>query len=202
MRPLPRLIAVADDETCQATDFPIWAAAVLSLGPIAGVLVQTVAAPPEFTRKQLIRIRALARPAEAATFAYGDPDLARATGVQGLVLPADGVAVTRARSVFGGPIGVMINSPGEAADAVRQRCDFLLAARMPLAQATTLVRSGSPAAAGKWGGLIYVDGDGPRDQLLRARAEGAYGLVTSRSIWGAADPVEATIALLADWEQS
>lgn len=201
MRPLPRLIAVADDNTCQAADFPIWAAAVLSLGPSAGVLLKTVAAS-DVARKQLTRIRSLARPAEAPTFAYGDPDLARATGVQGLVLPADGSGVAKARSVFGGPIGVIVSSSGAAADAIRQRCDFLLADRTPPDQATTMVRSGCEAAAAEWGGLVYVDGDCPLAQLLRARASGAYGVVASRSIWDARDPAEAVIALLAAWEQS
>src|SRR5262249_24705044 len=78
MRPLPRLFALPDLSIARDPDFGIKAAAILSVGSAVAIVARAPeASAPE--RLQLIdRVRALARPAEAATIAHADPALAKA----------------------------------------------------------------------------------------------------------------------------
>jgi thiamine-phosphate pyrophosphorylase len=195
MRPLPRLFAVTDAAIAHDPDFGIKAAAILSVGPAVAI----VARAPEASAKERLRltdrVRALARPAEAATIAHGDPALAEAADAQGVQLRPGDLDPRAARSVFArGWIGVSVHDLREASAAVADGADYLVAGNVY----ETATHPGRPARGLPWlreivalgTPVVAIGGIGP-DQVAPVLETGAWGVAAIRSLWHDGDPAKA-----------
>lgn len=203
MRPLPRLLAIADDEVCQADDFPIKAAAILSVGPSVAIVIRSTA--PE-ARAYLLRVRSLARPSEGGTFGFANAEIAREVGAQGLIIPADSAELSAFRSgttgqdqvrhrvAFGAVIGSEVESIMAARLAIEAGADFLVAGPAGLA---TVAEWWTEAVA--LGRPIFVPGDGTDGYRAALQRTGGYGLTVGPTVWQSHDPAETTAALVASW---
>ncbi|MFN0178673.1 MAG: hypothetical protein ACKVZ0_07700 [Gemmatimonadales bacterium] len=211
MRPLPRLLAIADDAVCQADDFPIRAAAILSVGPSVAIVIRSIA--PE-ARGYLLRVRSLARPSEGGVFGYANESIAKEAGAQGLIVPGDsadwsvfrrrprgatppdgpGPSQPRVPAEFGGAIGCEVQSIVAAKTAADAGADFLVVGP-----------TGSAGPAEWWtpamalGRPVFLPGDGTDDHRTALRATGAYGLAVGPTLWRSRDPAETTAALVGTW---
>jgi len=195
MRPLPRLFAVTDVTIARDPDFGIKAAAILSVGPAVAI----VARAPEATapeRLQLTdRVRALARPSEAATIAHGDPALAKVADAQGVQLRPGDLDPRSARAVLDrGWIGVSVHDLGEASAAIADGADYLVAGNVY----DTATHPGRPGRGLPWlreivalgTPVVAIGGIGP-EQVPPVLETGAWGVAAIRSLWHDADPARA-----------
>jgi thiamine-phosphate diphosphorylase len=146
---------------------------------------------------------ALARPAEAAVFVNGRPDIAAALGAHGVQLGSGDLAPADARRLLPrGWIGRSVHTPEEAAMAVSEGADFLVVGNIY----ATLSHPGRPAAgltlvtqaAGLGRPVIAIGGITP-DRAAEVKAAGGYGVAAIRALWMAADPAAATLAMLLPW---
>ncbi len=198
MRPLPRLLAVTDDRVCGADDFPIRAAAILSAGSSVAVVVRAPGAAEGTVRGYLERVRALARPTEAATIAHDDPTLGKLAGVQGVHLEAAGVDPGAARATFGrGWVGVSVRSLDEADRAVAGGADYLVAEGIFAAAPSTGGGLDWLRAVASRGAPVFAGGVVTREQVASLAAAGAWGLAPTGDLWTGADPAGATAEWLA-----
>ncbi len=127
MRPLPRLHAVTDAAILATDDFGVRAAAIAAAGSAVALHARDRSAGGAALVRAADRLVALARPAEAAVFVNGRPDVAAAVGAQGVQLAADDLAPADARAILpGGWIGRSVHSEAEAAAAVAEGADYLL----------------------------------------------------------------------------
>lgn len=189
MRPLPRLLAFTDDAICARDDFPIRVAAILSAGSAVAVVVRAPAASADLRRRYLERVRALARPTEAATIVAGDPALGRLVGVQGVQLEGAGPGPRAARDLLGpGWIGVAVGSPEDADRAAAEGADYLVADRGPgVDWLRAVVARGTP---------VFAAGCLDRDEVSAVAAAGVWGIAVTEAIWTAVDPARAVVELL------
>ena len=116
MRPLPRLHAVTDAAVLAAPDFGVRAAAIAAGGIGGRTPRPRPAAGGAALARAAARLLALARPAEAAVFVSGRPDVAAALGAQGVQLAAEDLAPADARRILpAGWIGRSVHTEAEAA---------------------------------------------------------------------------------------
>ena len=203
MRPLPRLHAVTDAEVLAAPDFGVRAAAIAAAGSAVALHARDRAAGGAALARAAVRLLALARPAEAAVFVSGRPDIAAALGAQGVQLAAEDLAPADARRILpAGWIGRSVHTEAEAAAAVDEGADYLLVGNVyqtashPARPAAGLglVR----AAAGLGRPVIAIGGiDAARAGAVREA--GAWGVAAIAALWRAPDSAAAALALLAPW---
>ena len=203
MRPLPRVHAFTDAAILSSPDFGILAAAIAAGGPAVALHARDRRASAAHLTASTIRLLALARPPEAAVFVSGRPDIARATGAQGVQLGAGDLAATDARRVLPrGWIGRSVHSAEEAGVAALEGADFLVVGNIyptpshPQRQAkgpdlvSETARLGLP--------VIAIGGVTP-ERVPELKAAGAYGVAAIRALWLTPDPAGATLAMLSSW---
>jgi thiamine-phosphate diphosphorylase len=149
------------------------------------------------------RLLSLARPPEAAVFLSGRADIAAALGAHGVQLGAGDLTPADARRVLPeGWIGRSVHTVEEAGAAVEEGADFLVVGsiyrtashpgREPAGPelVTRTARLGVP--------VVAIGGVTP-ERVVELKEAGAYGVAAIRSLWGAADPAAATMAMLSPW---
>jgi thiamine-phosphate diphosphorylase len=203
MRPLPRLHAVTDAEVLAAPDFGVRAAAIAAAGSAVALHARDRAAGGAARARAAARLLALARPAEAAVFVSGRPDVAAALGAQGVQLAAEDLAPADARRILPvGWIGRSVHTEAEAAAAVNEGADFLLVGNVY----QTASHPGRPAAgldlvraAAALGRPVIAIGGIDAGRAGAVREAGAWGVAALAALWRAPDPAAAALALLAPW---
>jgi thiazole tautomerase (transcriptional regulator TenI) len=203
MRPLPRLHAVTDASVLDAPDFAIRAAAIAAAGPAVALHARDRSGGGARLSQVTLRLLALARPPEAAVFVNARPDIAAATGAQGVQLSSGDLSPRDARVVFqAGWIGRSVHSPEEAAQAVEEGADFLMVGSVyssgshpgrpgaGLALVRQTVGLGRPVIA--IGGIDAV-------RAAEVAEAGAYGAASIGALWRAPDSAAAALALLEPW---
>jgi thiamine-phosphate diphosphorylase len=206
VRPLPRLFAVTTDLICRAADFGVRAAAVAAAGPALAIVVR---APGSTTAQHAAfaeRVRALTRLPEAAVVVHARPDLARAVGAAGVQLRRSDLAPGDARSVLGvGWIGVSVHSDQEAAAAIAEGADYLIAGNV---FATSSHPDRSPRGLEWLRGIcrlarpVVAIGGVTTERAALVRNAGAWGIAAISALWAADDPAAAALALLAPWAEA
>jgi thiamine-phosphate diphosphorylase len=200
VRPLPRVFAWTDSAICRADDFGARAAAIASGGSSVALVVRAPGATAAERLRFTDRAGALARPAEAALFAHGDPALARIGGAAGVQLRLDDLSPDDARRVAPDAwIGVSVHDTREAARAVDEGADFVVAGNV--------YQTGShpdrPARGLDW--LARITAATPRvvaiGGVTAARvpellAAGVWGVAAISALWQATDPARETRAFL------
>ena len=203
MRPLPRLHAVTDAEALAAPDFGVRAAAIAAAGSAVALHARDRAAGGAALARTAARLLALARPAEAAVFVSGRPDVAAALGAQGVQLAAEDLAPADARRMLrAGWIGRSVHTEAEAAAAVDEGADYLLVGNVY----QTASHPGRPAAglglvraAVALGRPVIAIGGIDAARAEAVREAGAWGVAAIAALWRAPDPAAAALALLAPW---
>ena len=203
MRPLPRVHAFTDATLLSAPELGIRAAAIAAGGPAVALHARARGESTRQLAAASMRLMTLARPPEAAVFVSGRPDLAAAIGAQGVQLAPSDLAPPDARRVLPqGWIGCSVHSKEEAAAAVAEGADFLVAGNIY----ETASHPGRPAAglqlireSARLGRPVIAIGGMTPDRAVEARAAGAYGVAAIRALWEAPDPAAATLAMLAAW---
>ena len=203
MRPLPRLHAVTDAEVLAAPDFGVRAAAIAAAGSAVALHARDRAAGGAALARAAARLLALARPAEAAVFVSGRPDVAAALGAQGVQLAAEDLAPADARRILpAGWIGRSVHTEAEAAAAVDEGADYLLVGNVY----QTASHPGRPAAgldlvraAAALGRPVIAIGGIDAARAGAVREAGAWGVAAIAALWRAPDPAAAALALLAPW---
>lgn len=203
MRPLPRLHAVTDADVLATDDFGVRAAAIAAAGSAVALHARDRTAGGAVLARAAARLLALARPAEAAVFVSARPDIAAATGAQGVQLAAGDLTPADARRILpAGWIGRSVHSEAEAVAAVAEGADYLLVGNVyetashPGRRPVGLGLVRAAAALGR--PVIAIGGiDGAR--AARVRDAGAWGVAAIAALWRAPDPAAAALALLAPW---
>lgn len=203
MRPLPRLHAVTDAEVLAAPDFGVRAAAIAAAGSAVALHARDRAAGGAALARAAARLLALARPAEAAVFVSGRPDVAAALGAQGVQLAAEDLAPADVRRILpAGWIGRSVHTAAEAAAAVDEGADYLLVGNVY----QTASHPGRPAAgldlvraAAALGRPVIAIGGIDAARAGAVREAGAWGVAAIAALWRAPDPAAAALALLAPW---
>jgi thiamine-phosphate diphosphorylase len=203
VRPLPRLHAVTDARVLALTDLGVRAAAIAAAGPAVALHARDRAAGGAALARAAARLRALARPAEAAVIVSGRPDIAAAVGAHGVQLASGDLLPEDARRVLpSGWIGRSVHSTGEAAAAIDEGADFLLVgsiyetATHPDRPAAGL---GLVRAAVALGRPVIAIGGMDATRAAAVRDAGAWGVAAITALWHAADPAAAALAMLAPW---
>lgn len=203
MRPLPRLHAVTDAEVLAAPDFGVRAAAIAAAGSAVALHARDRTAGGAALARTAARLLTLARPAEAAVFVSGRPDVAAALGAQGVQLAAKDLAPADARRILpAGWIGRSVHTEAEAAAAVDEGADYLLVGNVY----QTASHPGRPAAgldlvraAAVLGRPVIAIGGIDAARAAAVREAGAWGVAAIAALWRAPDPAAAALALLAPW---
>jgi len=203
MRPIPRLHAITDDAVLADADVGIRAAAIAAAGSSAALHVRARGSATAFLARSATRFVSLAAPPEAAVFVNGRPDIARATGAQGVQLGTRDLSVADARTVFPrGWIGRSVHGEEESRMAVDEGADLLLlgsifetpthpdAPALGLATLERVAGLGLPVIA--IGGMTAAVAPSVRDA-------GAWGVAAVRALWTAGDAYAAAMSLLAPW---
>src|SRR4051812_32730505 len=100
MRPLPRLHAFTDAGVLAAGDFGVRAAAIAAGGAAVALHARNREAGGDLLTSVVVHLLTLAHPPEAAVFVSGRPDIALATGAQGVQLNATDLTPADARRVL------------------------------------------------------------------------------------------------------
>lgn len=203
MRPLPRLHAVTDADVLAAPDFGVRAAAIAAAGSAVALHARDRAAGGAALARAAARLLALARPAEAAVFVSGRPDVAAALGAQGVQLAAEDLTPADARRILpAGWIGRSVHTEAEAAAAVDEGADYLLVGNVY----QTASHPGRPAAgldlvraAAALGRPVIAIGGIDAARAGAVREAGAWGVAAIAALWRAPDPAAAALALLVPW---
>jgi thiamine-phosphate pyrophosphorylase len=203
VRPLPRLHAVTDAEVLAAPDFGVRAAAIAAAGPAVALHARDRAAGGAALARAAARLLALARPAEAAVFVSGRPDVAAALGAQGVQLAVEDLAPADARRILpAGWIGRSVHTEAEAVAAVDEGADYLLVGNVY----QTASHPGRPAAglglvraAAALGRPVIAIGGIDVARAGAVREAGAWGVAAIAALWRSPDPAAAALALLAPW---
>jgi thiamine-phosphate diphosphorylase len=202
-RPLPRLHAVTDAAVLALDDLGVRAAALASAGSAIALHVRDRAASGRALSAAAHRLAALARPAEAAVFVNGRPDLAAAIGGHGVQLAADDLPPADARRLLPhGWIGRSVHSRREAEAARSEGADYLLVGNVfetpshPGRAPTGLALVRDCAALGL--PVIAIGGMTPA-RAAEARDAGAWGVAAIRALWLAPDPARAAMEFLDAW---
>ena len=206
MRPLPRLHAVTDAAVVAAPDFAARAAAIAAAGSAVALHARDRAAGGAALARVALRLVALARPPEAAVFVNARPDVAQATGAQGVQLGDTDLRPSDARAAFPeGWVGRSVHSPREAEIAAGEGADYLMVGNVY----QTTSHPGRPAGglalvrdSARLGLPVIAIGGIDPSRATEVRDEGAYGVAAIAALWWATDPAAAALALLAPWTET
>ena len=206
MRPLPRLHAITDAGVIAAPDFAVRAGAIAAAGSVVALHARDRTASGAALTRVARRLAALAAPPEAAVFVNARPDVAQASGAQGVQLGAGDLRPADARASFPrGWIGRSVHSAREAEAAAAEGADYLVVGNVY----QTTSHPGRPA-----GGLALVRdsvrlglpviaiGGVDAHRVAEVRDEGAYGVAAIRALWWATDPAAAAMAMVAPWTET
>lgn len=207
MRPLPRLHAITDARILSRADLADRAARMAdSAGPALAIHVRAREIPGRELLARAVTLAAIAAAAECALFVNGRADVAALVGAHGVQLGQGELAPAEARTVlgtaWGGWIGVSVHSTEEARDATAAGADCLLLGNI----FETRSHPGRPGlgaevirvVAGRGLPVIAIGGV-TAERVPALRAAGAWGVASISSLWDAADPAAATLALLTPW---
>ncbi len=203
MRPLPRVHAVTDHVVAATPDFRVRAAAIMAGGSSVAVHARDHQANTRSLSQLAAALLRLARPAEAAVFVNGRPDVARALRAHGVQLRGSDLSPDDARLIMPqGFIGVSVHSEDEAHRAVAAGADFLLAGSI---FDTDSHPERAPAGVGLIERLsrlscpVIAIGGITAARLPEVRDAGAYGVAAISALWNSADPSAAVAAFLEGW---
>jgi thiamine-phosphate diphosphorylase len=136
-------------------------------------------------------------------FISGRVDIAAAVGAQGVQLGAADLMPADARRVLPrGWIGRSVHTVEEAGVAVEEGADFLVVGSI---YKTASHPDREPAGPGlvtriaKLGLPVIAIGGITPERVAELKDAGAYGVAAIRSLWHAADPAGATMAMLSPW---
>lgn len=184
-------------------DLAVRAAAIAAAGPAVALHARDRAASGADLTRLATRFVALARPPEASVFVNARPDIAAATGAQGVQLGARDLAPADARRSFpAGWVGRSVHDMAEAEAAAAEGADYLLAGHV----FETASHPGRPPAglafvreAARLGLPVIAIGGITAARATQARDAGAWGVAAIGALWDAADPARAARDLLAPW---
>jgi thiamine-phosphate pyrophosphorylase len=194
---------VTDAAVLALDDLGVRAAALASAGSGIALHARDRAASARRLAAAAHRLAALARPAEAAVFVSGRPDLAAAVGAHGVQLAADDLAPADARRLLpDGWLGRSVHSLAEAETARDEGADFLLVGNVYEtashpgrgAPGLELVRGCSALGLP----VIAIGGLTP-ERARAARDAGAWGVAAIRALWLVPDPARAAMEFLDAW---
>jgi thiamine-phosphate diphosphorylase len=206
VRPLPRLHAVTDASVIAAPDFPARAAAIAAAGSAVGLHARDRSSGGAVLAKVALRLVALARPPEASVFVNARPDVAQATGAQGVQLGGSDLRPAEARASFPhGWIGCSVHSAREAEQAAEEGANFLMVGNVY----QTATHPDRPAGglalvrdSARLGLPVIAIGGIDAGRVTEIRDAGAYGVAAITALWRAGDPAAAALALLAPWTEA
>ena len=214
MRPLPRLLAFADDRVAALDDLGVRAAAIAAAGP---AWHSWPACPPvqsTRSRRWPRRFVALAAPPMAGVLVTGRVDVAL-RGRRARRDPAEGRPRARHRARRAGstsrPSGTAdfilrsVHSEPEAEAAVRDGADALVVGTIWPSDAPTAEQRREPdCSSGSFhcGVPTYAIGGVTPARAVEARAAGAWGVAAISALWDAAAPYRAAMDMLKPWMES
>jgi thiamine-phosphate pyrophosphorylase len=199
------LHAVTDAAVLALGDFAARAAAIAAAGPAVALHARNRAASGAELTALARRLVALARSPGAAVFVNARPDIAAATGAQGVQLGREDLApgdVRRAFPEWRGWIGASVHSAAEASAARAEGADFLVAGpvyptashpdrpALGLELLREVAREGLP--------VVAIGGVTP-ERSTEVRDTGAWGVAAISALWCAPDPAAAAMAFLLAW---
>jgi thiamine-phosphate pyrophosphorylase len=195
--------AVTDAAVLALDDLGVRAAALASAGSGLALHARDRTGSARQLAAAAQRFATLARPAEAALFVSGRPDLAAAVGAHGVQLAADDLAPADARQILpDGWIGRSVHSAAEAEAAQADGADFLLVGNVY----ETASHPDRPAAGleliracASLGLPVIAIGGMTADRALAARDAGAWGVAAIRALWLVPDPARAAMEFLDAW---
>jgi thiamine-phosphate diphosphorylase len=203
MRALPRVHAFTTADLLADPEFGIKAAAIAAGGSAVALHARARGGSGALLSAAAQRLIALARPPEAAVLVSGRPDIAAATGAQGVQLGKGDLSPADARILLPrGWVGRSVHSGKEAVAAVAEGADFLVVgsiyetASHPGQAPAGLNLVTEAAALGR--PVIAIGGITP-ERVPEVKAAGAYGVGAIRALWMAGDPAAATLAMLLPW---
>jgi thiamine-phosphate diphosphorylase len=203
VRPLPRLFAFTDHAIRTGRHTGSVAAAIASVGPAVALVARDHEAPAADLTAFAASLLAHARPVEAALFVAGRPDIAAGLGATGVTLRSGDLSPRDARTLLPHAwIGRSVHSAVEAAEAVDEGADFLVAGNVfetpthpgrpgrGLALIETVASLGHP--------VIAIGGITP-ERARSVREAGAYGVAAITALWSSPRPARTALALLEPW---
>jgi thiamine-phosphate pyrophosphorylase len=205
MRPLPRVHAFTDHTILSAPDFGIRAAAIAAGGAAVALHARDRGCPGAGLAASTLRMVALARPPEAAVFVSGRPDIAAASGAQGVQLGAGDLSPADARRVLlHGWVGRSVHSLDEARVAVEEGADFLVVGSIyeTPSHPGPAVGTGLVREAARLGRPVIAIGGITPERVPELKTAGAYGVAAIRALWQADDPAAATLSMLGPWVEN
>jgi thiamine-phosphate diphosphorylase len=192
--------AITNAAVLASEDLGIRAAAIAAGGASVALHVRDHAARGNRLTALTKRMLTLASPPEAAVLVNGHPEIAAATGAQGVQLSTFDLTPGDARRVFrGGWIGCSVHSLEEARAAVTSGADFLMVGSVfpssshPAGGATGTALVTSCASLGL---PVIAIGGITAGRITEVRDAGAYGVAAISALWQVPDPAAATIAFL------
>ena len=203
MRPLPRVHAFTDGAVLAAGDFGIRAAAIAAGGPAVALHARHPGGTGAGLALTAQRLVSLARPPEAAVFVRGRADIAAAVGGHGVQLGTTDLVPADARRVLpGGWIGRSVHTVEEARAAVTEGADFLVVGSIYRTASHPEREPAGPelvTRTARLGVPVIAIGGVTSERVAELKDAGAYGVAAIRSLWQAADPAAATMAMLSPW---
>ena len=203
MRPLPRVHAFTDGAVLAAGDFGIRAAAIAAGGPAVALHARHPGGTGAGLALTAQRLVSLARPPEAAVFVRGRADIAAVVGGHGVQLGTSDLVPADARRVLpGGWIGRSVHTMEEARAAVAEGADFLVVGSIYRTASHPEREPAGPelvTRTARLGVPVIAIGGVTSKRVAELREAGAYGVAAIRSLWQAADPAAATMAMLSPW---
>jgi thiamine-phosphate diphosphorylase len=203
VRPLSRVHAFTDGSVLAANDFGIRAAAIAAGGPAVALHARHPGGTGAELALSARRLVSLARPPEAAVFISGRADIAAAVGGHGVQLGTSDLMPADARRILPrGWIGRSVHTVEEAAAAVAEGADFLVVGSIYRTATHPEREPTGPelvTKAARLGVPVIAIGGVTTERVAELKEAGAYGVAAIRSLWQAADPAAATIAMLSPW---
>ncbi len=186
-----------------AGDFGIRAAAIAAGGPAVALHARHPGGTGAGLALTAQRLLSLARPPEAAVFVRGRADIAAAVGGHGVQLGTSDLIPADARRVLpGGWIGRSVHTVEEARAAVAEGADFLVVGSIYATASHPEREPSGPELVTRTARLglpVIAIGGVTSERVAELKDAGAYGVAAIRSLWQAADPAAATMAMLSPW---
>jgi thiamine-phosphate pyrophosphorylase len=204
MRPLPRLLAFADDRIATLDTLGVRAAAIAASGPGVALVARYPGGSTDQLAALAARFVALAAPPGAAVLVTGRADVARATGAHGVILRAHDLAPGDVRPILAGRAAVVrsVHTFEEARAAIAAGADALVIGAIwatPTHDDRTPLGTGELARVVSLGVPTYAIGGVTIARAADAAAAGAYGVAAIRALWDAADPYRDAMEMLKPW---
>jgi len=202
---LPRVHAVTDAAVLAQPGFLDQARRIAALGGRVAIHLRDRTASGRALSDHALALHRVLSGTGAALLVNARPDIAAAISADGVQLGTGDLDVAEARRVLPhGWIGRSVHSLDEGRAAAHDGADFLLAG-------TTYVSASHPGAAAQGAAFIgalatltmpvvAIGGVTP-ERAREVHAAGAWGVAAIRSIWGARDPAQAVLMMLAPWEE-